>query len=57
VISAAVGTATATTKPEAKRVREAMRQAVIAALAEGVTDSDEILARQLAARDAVLGAS
>jgi hypothetical protein len=40
--------------PLAERIAEAMRQAVIKAQADGVTDPDKIRAAMMAARDAVM---
>lgn len=40
----------------AERIAEAMRQAVIKAQAEGVTDPDEIRARMMEAKDACVNA-
>ena len=38
----------------AAQIEKAMADATIAAMAEGITDSEEILKRKLAARDALL---
>jgi hypothetical protein len=51
-IVTAIGTAAHARDPElGKKIEEAMHQAAIQALAEGITDPEEIKARKLAARE------